>query len=179
MRTLRTAPSKTRSALLWMQAVWQVCRSRPECRRGVRRGDGGVGGRVGSKSFAVVLGRGAGAIGHSGAIVIPLWTTGGRRLGALAVGADGLMSARRSALAKALAPMEALAFKVERAMENAALAERLLRAEKLAGLGLIAGGNAHAVSNPLTAVLGFAELIVATTSEGRVKQGAGIIEPPA
>ena len=142
---------------------------------GVRRGDGGLGVRVGSKSFAVVLGKGPAAIGHSGAIVIPLWTTGGRLLGALAVGADGLMSARRSALAKALAPMEALAFKVERAMENAALAERLVCAEKLAGLGLIAGGMAHALSNPLTAVLGFAELIVATTSEGRVKEDAGII----
>ena len=93
-------------------------------------------------------------IGHSGAIVIPLWTMGGRMLGALAVGADGLMSVRRSALAKALAPMEALALKVERAMENAALAERLLRAEKLAGLGLMAGGMAHALNNPLTAVLG-------------------------
>lgn len=34
---------------------------------------------------------------------------------------------------------------------------------------------AHALSNPLTAVLGFAELIVATTSEGRVKEDAGII----
>ena len=94
-------------------------------------------------------------------------------LGALAVGADGLMSVRRSALAKALEPLEALAFKLERAMENAALGARLLRAEKLAGLGLMAGGMAHALNNPLTAVLGFAELIVATTSEARVKEDAG------
>jgi signal transduction histidine kinase len=100
---------------------------------------------------------------------------GGRLLGALAVGADGLMSVRRSALAKALAPTEALASKVERSMENAALVGRLVRAEKLAGLGLIAGGMAHALNNPLTAVLGFAELIVATTGEGRVKEDAGII----
>jgi signal transduction histidine kinase len=142
---------------------------------GVRRGDGRLGVRVGGKSFAVVLGNGPSAIGYSGAIVIPLWTMEGRMLGALAVGADGLMSVRRSALAKALAPMEALAFKVERAMENAVLTERLLRAEKLAGLGLIAGGITHALNNPLTAVLGFAELIVATTSEGRVKEDAGII----
>jgi signal transduction histidine kinase len=96
-------------------------------------------------------------------------------LGALAVGADGLMSVRRSTLAKSLEPLEALAFKVERAMENAGLAARLLRAEKLAGLGLMAGGMAHALNNPLTAVLGFAELIVATSGEGRVKEDAGII----
>jgi signal transduction histidine kinase len=53
--------------------------------------------------------------------------------------------------------------------------ERLLRAEKLAGLGLMARGMGHALNNPLTAVLGFAELIVATTGEGRVKEDAGVI----
>jgi signal transduction histidine kinase len=142
---------------------------------GPRRGDGGLGVRVGSRSFAVVLGKELGAMDYSGAIVTPLWTAGGRMLGALAVGADGQMSVRRSALAKALGPMEALAFKVERAMENAAQEERLLRSEKLAGLGLMAGGMARALSNPLTAVLGFAELIVATTSEARVKEDAGVI----
>jgi signal transduction histidine kinase len=71
--------------------------------------------------------------------------------------------------------MEALAFKVERAMENAAMEERLLRAEKLAGLGLMARGMEHALNNPLTAVLGFAELIVATSSEVRVKEDAAVI----
>jgi signal transduction histidine kinase len=142
---------------------------------GVRRGDGRLGVRVGGKSFAVVLGKGTEVIGHSGAIVIPLWTMRGGMLGALAVGADGVMSVRRSVLAKALVPLEALAFKVERAMENAAVEERLLRAEKLAGLGLMARGMGHALNNPLTAVLGFAELIVATSGEVRVKEDAGVI----
>jgi signal transduction histidine kinase len=142
---------------------------------GVRRGEGGLGVRVGDKSFAVVLGKGLGAMDYSGAIVTPLWTASGRMLGALAVGADGVMGVRRSALAKALVPTEALAFKVEREMENAAMAERLRRAEKLAGLGLMAGGMVHALNNPLTAVLGFAELIAATTGEDRVKEDARII----
>ena len=141
----------------------------------VRRGDGGLGVRVGGKSFAVVLGSGLEEIGCRRAIVTPMWTTGGRILGVLAVGADGLMSVRRSVLAKALEPLEALSLKVERAMENAALAERLLRAEKLAGLGLLAGGMAHTLNNPLTAVLGFAELIADTAREARVKEDAGII----
>lgn len=130
---------------------------------------------VWGKSFAVVLGSGLEEIGCRRAIVTPMWTTGGRILGVLAVGADGLMSVRRSVLAKALEPLEALSFKVERAMENAALAERMLRAERLAGLGLLAGGMAHALNNPLTAVLGFAELIADTAGEGRVKEDAGII----
>ena len=65
--------------------------------------------------------------------MIPLWTMGGRLLGTLAVGADSSMSVRRSVLAKALEPLEALAFKVERAMENSALAERLMQAGETGG----------------------------------------------
>ena len=141
----------------------------------VRRGGGGLGVRVGTRSFAVVLGKGPAEGMYRRAIVIPLWTTGGRLLGALAVGADSLTGVRRSVLAEALGPLEALALKVERAMENAILAERLIKAEKLAGLGMLAGGMAHALNNPLTAVLGFAELIAHTTSEGRVKEDATII----
>jgi signal transduction histidine kinase len=73
------------------------------------------------------------------------------------------------------APIEGLAAKLARTMENAALAERLLRSEKLAGLGQLAGGVAHALNNPLTAVMGFAELIGETTGEGRVREDAAII----
>jgi C4-dicarboxylate-specific signal transduction histidine kinase len=40
---------------------------------------------------------------------------------------------------------------------------------------MLAGGVAHALNNPLTAVLGFAELIADTAGEGRVKEDAGII----
>jgi signal transduction histidine kinase len=131
--------------------------------------------RVGTRSFAVGLGRRAEDVGYQRAVVIPLWTTGGRMLGALAVGADDVMGVRRSALKKALEPLEALALKMERVLENAVLAERLMRAERLAGLGLLAEGMAHALNNPLTAVLGFAELISATTGEERVKEDAEII----
>jgi signal transduction histidine kinase len=107
--------------------------------------------------------------------VIPLWTTSGRMMGALAVGADGLLSVRQRELEEVLWPLEALGVKVARAMENAALAEKLMRAERLAGVGMLAGGMAHALSNPLTAVLGFAELIAGSTGEARVKRDAEII----
>jgi signal transduction histidine kinase len=135
----------------------------------------GLGARLGARSFAVMLGKMPAEVGYRRAVVTPMRTTAGRMLGALVVGADGLMGVRRSALAKALEPLEALAFKVERSMENSVLTERLARAEKLAGLGLMAGGMAHALNNPLTAVLGFAELIAETTSEARVKEDAVII----
>jgi len=140
-----------------------------------RRGDGGLGTRLTLKSFAVVLGKEQTGVGVGRAVITPLWTSTGRMLGALVVCADGLMTVRRSMVAEALAGIEALAAKVGRSMENAALAERLLKAEKLAGLGLLAGGVAHALSNPLTAVLGFAELIAHTTTEPRVHEDAETI----
>jgi signal transduction histidine kinase len=142
---------------------------------GARRGDGGVGVRVGVKSFAVVLGASEKSAGCGRAIVFPLRHSGGRMVGALAVGADTMISLQRRVVFEAVGPLEALAVKLGRSMENAALAERLLRTEKLAGLGLLAGGVAHALNNPLTAVLGFAELIAETTEEPRVQEDAATI----
>ena len=130
---------------------------------------------VGTKSFAVVLGESASGVGAERAIVIPIDTTGGRMVGALAVCVDGMIFLPRKEVVDAMAPLEALALKLGRAMENAALAERLLRAEKLAGLGLLAGGVAHALNNPLTAVMGFAELIADTTQDSRVEKDARTI----
>lgn len=107
-------------------------------------------------------------------VVTPLWTTAGKMAGALVVCTEGVKVPHARA-EEAMTPLETLAVKLARTMENMALAERLLRAEKLAGLGQMAGGVAHALNNPLTAVLGFAELIQATTDEPRVKQDAETI----
>jgi signal transduction histidine kinase len=142
---------------------------------GAKRGDGGVGVPVGTKSFAVVLGASQRSAGCGRVIVFPLRHTCGRMVGALVVGADTMMSLPRRVVFDAVGPLEALAAKLGRSMENAALAERLLRTEKLAGLGLLAGGVAHALNNPLTAVLGFAELIAETTEEPRVQEDAATI----
>ena len=140
-----------------------------------RRADCNMGVRVGTKSFAVVLGDSETSAGNGRAIVFPLRHLGGRMVGAIVVCADTMMSVPRRVLFEAVGPLEALAVKLGRSMENAALAERFLRTEKLAGLGLLAGGVAHALNNPLTAVLGFAELIAETTEEPRVQEDAATI----
>jgi len=150
----------------------EALRSWAEARRkedGTRRAGamGGLERPMGGKSLVVKMGAGLGR-----AVVVPLWTTAGRMLGALAVSGEAM---HRRRVEEAIPPLETLAMKVARTMENAALAERLMRAEKLAGLGQLAGGVAHALNNPLTAVLGYAELIAEMTSEARVQEGARTI----
>jgi signal transduction histidine kinase len=103
--------------------------------------------------------------------VAPMWTTSGRMIGAVVV--SGMLPVVQTD--EPLSPIEMLAAKLARALENAALAERLLRSERLAGLGQLAGGVAHALNNPLAAVMGYAELIAEVSSEPRVKKDAGMI----
>jgi signal transduction histidine kinase len=138
----------------------------------------------GTKSFVLELESGREAATPSArqalrgrVVVIPLRgaEAGGRIAGALVVGTDPASAEMSPVLEEALPPLEALAVKLARAIEAAALTERLLRVEKLAGLGQLAGGVAHELNNPLTAVLGFAELIAETSSEGRVRDDAHTI----
>jgi signal transduction histidine kinase len=109
----------------------------------------------------------------------------GKLVGAIVVCSDGLAvpatdeAGGKVAVDRLLSPLETLAGRLGRAMENEALAERLLRAEKLAGLGQLAGGVAHVLNNPLTAVLGYAELIAETSSEPRVREDAQTIAAQA
>jgi signal transduction histidine kinase len=131
----------------------------------------GRGIEVGSRSLAIVLDEEQGR-----AIVVPFANTSNRRLmGAIVVCADGMLSVPRKLVDPALRPLEILSVKLGRSMENAILSERLIRTERLAGLGLLAGGVAHALNNPLTAVLGYAELISESASHPRVRQDAQTI----
>jgi signal transduction histidine kinase len=143
--------------------------------------------RMGAGSFLLALsppdlfgGMGVGAAGPvferdaRQVIVTMLRGATGSVLGALVVGVEGPLLHPES-IGSAMAPLEALAVKLARTIENASLAERLLRSEKLAGLGQLAGGVAHELNNPLTAVLGFAELIVESSTDHRVREDADTI----
>lgn len=117
------------------------------------------------------------------ALVAPVRMASGRMAGAMVVCADGPRGGIRKqftdGLELAMGPIESLASRLAGSLENEVMAEQLQRAEKLAGLGQLAGGVAHALNNPLTAVLGFAELIAETSGEVRVRQDAETIRGQA
>ena len=144
-----------------------------------------LGQRVGQSSFAVRLERrkrrcrdgmpDASDLGCKGMVMMPMWTSAGKMVGVLAVCTDGFTATGQTLRPEVLLPTEALALLLGRAMESRLMAEQLARAERLVGLGQMTRSVAHALNNPLTAVLGFAELMVETAVDARVRKQAGTI----
>jgi signal transduction histidine kinase len=108
-------------------------------------------------------------------LVTPVRGQSGKLLGAIIVCADGTKRGWPVGQERAMGPIETLAARIGGSLENEGLNERVLRAEKLAGLGQLAGGVAHALNNPLTAVLGFGELIAESATDPRVRKDASVI----
>lgn len=131
--------------------------------------------RMGERSFAVVLGKESADAGCGRAIMIPIQTSAGQMRGALAVCADRLMSLPRKTVEETISPLETLALKLGRTIENTEIVEQLQQAEKMAGFGLMANGVAQELNNPLTTVLEFAEQIAETAKEMRVRADAKTI----
>ncbi len=105
------------------------------------------------------------------AYVMGIRTTDGRLQGALLLA--GLRNPEEPLLAEDVLPLEMLVSRIGSSREHLVLLRRLMQSERLAGLGQLAGGVAHELNNPLTAVTGFAELLA--ESDGPAQKHALVI----
>ena len=88
---------------------------------------------------------------------------------------SGLKDAKVPLIAEDLLPLELLARRLAAEHENSLLLRRLVQSEKLAGLGQLAGGVAHELNNPLTVVMGYAELIEESGTDELIRRNAAVI----
>jgi signal transduction histidine kinase len=120
-------------------AAWDVRKVKELCAAGMR---------VGNNSF-----RAAGG-GHE--LLIPLVSWRGSHLGCLWLcGMQSDAAIDESEITK----LEMLASDLAVTIENSRLHHRLVRSEKLAALGQLVAGVAHELNNPLTGIMGYAELL--------------------
>ncbi len=81
--------------------------------------------------------------------------------------------------AEELYAVELLAADLAVSIENANLQRQLVISEKLAGIGQLVSGVAHELNNPLTAVLGYAEILADNAQEESVKRDLGVVRREA
>jgi two-component system, NtrC family, sensor kinase len=113
------------------------------------------------------------AEGFAHACIVPMMTRSGELQAMLILG--GLRNSEEPLLVEDLLPLELLVARVAAARENGHLLRRVAQSEKLAGIGQLAGGVAHELNNPLTVVMGYAELIQDSAAEEKIRRNAEVI----
>ena len=112
-------------------------------------------------------------LGFVRAHAIPMGTTRAGLQGVLLL--NGLKAPGEPLAAEDLLPLELLMARLTAGHENNLLLRRVAQSEKLAGLGQLAGGVAHELNNPLTVVMGYAELIEESTVDEAVRRNVAVI----
>ena len=109
-------------------------------------------------------------------ILVPLRSPRGVLVGCIAM--DEPRDVQRI-VAEDLAAVEMLSADLGISIENSHLQRQLVVSEKLAGLGKLVSGAGHELNNPLTAVLGYAEMISSSAYDEGTRRGADVIRREA
>ena len=81
--------------------------------------------------------------------------------------------------APSMVGIELLASHIALSMENAVAKKRTFQSEKLQGMGQLVAGVAHELNNPLTAVLGYTEILTEKTNDPSVRYDLSVMRREA
>lgn len=109
-------------------------------------------------------------------ILVPIRSSAGKLVGVFSL--DDPKRVER-VNAEDLSALEILASEIGAAIETASLQSRLVRSEKLAGIGQLVAGVGHELNNPLTAVLGYAEMLGERAPDESMKRDLGVLRKEA
>ncbi|MBV9075601.1 MAG: hypothetical protein JOZ10_18415 [Acidobacteria bacterium] len=109
-------------------------------------------------------------------VVVPLRSPSGPLMGCFSL--DEPREIHRVNAAE-LAAIEMLSADLAIAMENSHLQRQLVTSEKLAGLGKLVSGAGHELNNPLTAVLGYAEMLSTSAEDEGTRRSVEVIRREA
>ncbi|MGA9886274.1 MAG: ATP-binding protein [Candidatus Acidiferrales bacterium] len=118
--------------------------------------------QLGNKSFRVTLDPEFGARDPEpeNLVLIPMVSGRGAQLGCLCVGGSSLpVQTSEEFDVSEIVKLEVLASDLAVTIENSRLHHQLVRSEKLAALGQLVAGVAHELNNPLTGIMGYADLL--------------------
>ena len=81
--------------------------------------------------------------------------------------------------AEGMVSVELLAAEIGMSIENALAKKRTFQSEKLEGMGQLVAGVAHELNNPLTAVLGYTEILSEKTDDASMKYDLSVMRREA